>query len=162
MPSRDWNLSEVRIYRGLPDSTKDSKGYAAARRQISAWERDPITRVFGRALRYPQGWPGVKAQEKGIDVALAVDFVVMAVRDEYDIGIIMSSDTDLIPALEGVFALNPPRPIPEVAAWTSPTGYSSRLRVRGEKVVCHWLDASDYAAVADPRDYNVVTRASGV
>ena len=33
--------------------------------------------VIARDLRYPNDWPRRAAQEKGIDVALAVDFVVM-------------------------------------------------------------------------------------
>jgi uncharacterized LabA/DUF88 family protein len=52
-----------------------------------------------RPLRYP-GQAGEKPQEKGIDVALALDFVAMAMRGEYEVGILMSTDTDLKPALE--------------------------------------------------------------
>lgn len=154
-------LQEVRVYRGLPDSTRDPKAYGAARRQIAVWERDPLTRVFSRALRYPLGWPQEKAQEKGVDVALAVDFVVMAVRGEYDVGILMSTDTDLVPALEAVTMLNgDPHPRAEVAAWST-GGSSGRLRVPGRNLWCHWLDLSDYHAIADMRDYNIVTRATG-
>lgn len=48
-------------------------------------------------------WPPTdKAEEKGIDVALAIDFVAMAVEDKYDVGVIASCDTDLRPALEFV------------------------------------------------------------
>jgi hypothetical protein len=38
-------------------------------------------------LRYPPEWPRLPAQERGIDVALAVDFVMMAAHVEYDVGI---------------------------------------------------------------------------
>ncbi len=40
------------------------------------------------------------AQEKGIDVALCIDFVAMAIDGLYDVGVIVSTDTDLLPALE--------------------------------------------------------------
>ena len=33
---------------------------------------DGITAIR-RPLRYPRGWPTIPAQEKGVDVALAVD-----------------------------------------------------------------------------------------
>ena len=33
-------------------------------------------------------------------MALALDFVAMAMRGEYEVGILMSTDTDLKPALE--------------------------------------------------------------
>lgn len=39
-------------------------------------------------------------QEKGVDVQLAIDLIVGAYEDLYDIAIIVSSDTDLIPAIK--------------------------------------------------------------
>lgn len=53
--------------------------------------------MVARDLRYPAGWPAQPAQEKGIDVALAVDVVMMAARREFDVGVLFSSDTDLVP-----------------------------------------------------------------
>jgi hypothetical protein len=61
-------LTEVRVYRGQPDSTRDPKGYGANLRQCAAWERAGAT-VITRPLRYPAGWPSERAVEKGIDVA---------------------------------------------------------------------------------------------
>ena len=109
--------------------------------------------IVARALRYPAAYPREKPEEKGIDVALAVDFVMMAARDEYDVGILMSTDTDLVPALEAVSESRGPRC--EVAAWKNLRGGSSRLAVRGHDVPCHWLVAADYAAVCDDTDYTV-------
>ena len=40
--------------------------------------------------------------EKGVDVQIAVDICMKAVRDEYDQLILVSSDTDLIPAIDWV------------------------------------------------------------
>src|SRR5690606_17731727 len=84
---------------GLPSASKDPKGYAAARAQIATWKKDPDVAVIARPLRYPDDYPSGKAEEKGIDVALAVDFVMRAVKGSYDVGIIMSLDTDLKPAM---------------------------------------------------------------
>ena len=39
-------------------------------------------------------------KEKGTDVKIAVDLVVGAVDDQYDTAILVSSDTDLIPAVK--------------------------------------------------------------
>ena len=117
-----------------------------------------LVKVISRPLRYPADWPANPAQEKGIDVALAVDFVTMAVRREFDIGVLMSTDSDLLPALEAVVGLSG-RPYPrcEVAAWSRPGAYSRRLRVAGAKVWCHWLRPEDYAAAADLSDYTLPT-----
>lgn len=146
-------LQQVRIYRGRPDAGRDPRGYAAASRQCDTWRRQLGTKVFTRTLRYPFDWPHEKAREKGVDVALAVDFVAMAVRDEYDVGILMSVDTDLKPALEFVCDLSGVRPRCEVAAWSAPAGHSRRLSVSGHKVWCHWLGEADHRSVADPTDY---------
>ncbi|MBI2278993.1 MAG: NYN domain-containing protein [Candidatus Brennerbacteria bacterium] len=43
-----------------------------------------------------------KYREKGIDVKLATDLIVGAVDDQYDTALIVSSDTDLIPAIDWV------------------------------------------------------------
>jgi uncharacterized LabA/DUF88 family protein len=43
-----------------------------------------------------------KYHEKGVDVKLALDLVLGAVDDTYDKAILISSDTDLIPAIEQV------------------------------------------------------------
>lgn len=40
--------------------------------------------------------------EKGIDVHLAVDLLIGAYENTYDVAIVISSDTDLIPAIEKV------------------------------------------------------------
>ena len=39
-------------------------------------------------------------REKGVDVQIAIDLVIGAVENQYDIAIIVSSDTDLIPAMK--------------------------------------------------------------
>lgn len=102
----DRVLHQVRMYRGLPSSAKDPKGYGAARRQIAAWNKLPHVAVTARPLRYPRDYPASKPEEKGIDVQIALDFAMMAVRGEYDVGVLMSGDTDLLPALEEVIRLN--------------------------------------------------------
>ncbi len=150
----DRELTEVRIYRGRPDSLRDPMGYGANLRQGVAWERDPRVTVITRTLRYPPAWPAEKAQEKGIDVALAVDAVAMAVRGGYEVAIVMSTDTDLKPALEAIANLGgDPFPRCEVAAWSSPAGHSRRLSIAGARLWCHWLEEDDYRQVADPTDY---------
>lgn len=43
-----------------------------------------------------------KYREKGIDVKLATDLIVGAVDNQYDTAILISSDTDLVPAIDWV------------------------------------------------------------
>ena len=145
-------LSEVRVYTGRPEAVKDPKTYAAHMKQCSEWSRNGVT-IVHRALRYPRGWPAERAQEKGIDTALAIDFVTMAVDGAYDLGVIMSTDTDLLPALEFVRTRFPGQRHVAVAAWRSPHS-RRRLSIPGANVWCHWLSRDDYNAVADPTSYN--------
>lgn len=152
-------LKQVRVYRGIPIDSRDSKGYAAARRQHAEWQKNPKVEVFARPLRYPQGWPdrhlaGEKPGEKGVDVALAVDFVAMAVRGDFDAGILFSVDTDMKPVLEFVSSVDV-NARPEVAAWRNPgqTDYDRRLSLGRNRPFCHWLDEIDYNIVRDPTDF---------
>ncbi|MGV8085987.1 MAG: NYN domain-containing protein [Candidatus Bilamarchaeum sp.] len=43
-----------------------------------------------------------RTREKGIDVKLATDLIVGAVDNQYDTAIVISSDTDLVPAIDWV------------------------------------------------------------
>jgi uncharacterized LabA/DUF88 family protein len=150
----DRELLDVRVYRGQPDSQRDPRGYAANDRQCRHWETFPKATVTTRTLLYARNWPSEPAREKGIDVQLAVDLVAGAVRGNYEVAILMSTDTDLKPALEFVRDLHgAPYPRCEVAAWSSPRGHSRRLSIPGRQIWCHWLDAADYQAVADRTNY---------
>lgn len=156
----DRQLHQVRVYRGQPDATRDPRGYAANARQVAAWRQSPLVDVTTRTLRYPYGWPdshqaGEKPQEKGIDVALAIDFVSMAVAREFEVGVLMSTDTDLKPALEAVARLTPTQGIrAEVASWSSRVGYSRRLSISSRRLFCHWLGKDAYDQIVDATNYS--------
>ncbi|WP_349308076.1 MULTISPECIES: NYN domain-containing protein [unclassified Pseudofrankia] len=106
----------------------------------------PVSRSSGTSTRTSPPTP----QEKGIDVALAVDFVRLACTDAYDVGILFSRDSDLIPALEAVRDLEGGKTHVEVATWKG----SSRLRFPDSQLPwCHYLSAEDYEACRDDTDY---------
>jgi len=146
-------LQEVRVYTGLPDATKEPKTYSAHMKQCARWRKDGVE-VTTRVLRYPQDWPNSKAQQKGVDVALAVDFVALAIDSFYDVGVIASTDADLRPALEYVIKKCRNKCHVEVAAWfTQQT--KNRLSIPGINIWCHRLNRTDYDAIADLTDYNL-------
>ncbi len=148
---QERELRQVRMYRGMPDATKEQRANRAVRRQIAKWQAHPLVEVTTRPLRYPPDYPSSRAQEKGIDVQLALDFAMMAVRNEYDIGILMSNDTDLRPALEEVIQLG--THTVEVAAWHPLTAQRRRLTVRGSPLYCRWIDYRAYSTIQDNTDY---------
>ncbi len=141
-------LHQVRVYTGRPDSRKEPTSYAAHMKQCDYWEKCGV-KVIHRKLRYPQEWPNEKPIQKGVDVALALDFVIMACDDDYDIGVIASTDRDLIPAMEFVYSRFKGSPSFEVMAWAG----TNWLSIPKHKIWCHHLDINDYNNCADLTDY---------
>jgi uncharacterized LabA/DUF88 family protein len=144
---------EVRVYRGRPDSRREGQTHAAHMRQCQAWENAGAT-VITRPLRYPAGWPQVKEEEKGIDVQISIDMVMMAINGDLDVAILASTDTDLRPVLEAFHALPEKRATIEVSAWESLT-MQKKLQIPKLHVWSHRLDDEDYRRVRDKHDYNV-------
>ena len=141
-------LKEIRIYTGIPSKYKEPQSYSKFSKRIELWQSDPLVRVITRPLSYPLGWPksskpGEKPREKGIDVNIAIDFVTMAIRKEYEIGILFSVDTDLKPALEFVVG-NDVLARAEVAAWRQVADHQIRLALSSNRPFCHWLTEDDY------------------
>lgn len=147
-------LNEVRVYSGRPDPTKDPRTHAAHMKQCAAWSRGGAN-IITRPLRYPREWPNSKAQEKGIDVTLAIDFVSLAVDCLHDAGVLVSFDTDLIPAVEFVVKRPAMNCRVEVVGLNSSKTPKRRLRVPGYSLYCYWIDASFYGTIADTTDYNL-------
>jgi hypothetical protein len=148
------SLEGVRIYCGLPDPVKQPQGYAATSRQIGKWGSDPRVRVFARPLTYPRNWPTEPPRQKGVDVWLAVQYLGMAIRRQYDVGILISRDTDLVPALEEVQAIGGQCAC-EVVTWAPNSVTAGRLRTPGHPLWCHYIDRAGVEAIKDSRDYNV-------
>jgi uncharacterized LabA/DUF88 family protein len=151
----DRACHEVRVYRGRPDPRKEPQTNAAHMRQCRAWE-SAGARVITRPLRYPRNWrPGQKVEEKGIDVQIAIDMVMMAINGDLDVAILASTDTDQRPVLEAFHALPlDRRPIVEVMAWRSETA-NKRLNIPDHHVWAHFLEVSAYRRVRDKHDYNL-------
>ncbi|HET9895414.1 MAG TPA: NYN domain-containing protein [Streptosporangiaceae bacterium] len=90
---------------------------------------------------------GLPPQEKGIDVALAVDLVHLAYRRQYNALVVFSSDTDLLPALELVVSLRLGHV--GVACWSG----AKPLRFAGtNRPWCHFLGQNDWEAVIEDWD----------
>jgi len=155
-PTQTRKLVQVRIYTGRPDATKDPRTYGAHMRQSASWEQSGAT-VIARPLRYQGG--GLPPQEKGVDVALAVDLVTLAVDHAYGVGIVFSGDTDLKPALEYVAEHCASHCKIEVAAWKTPgQRFQSRLQIDSRRLWCHFLGVDVYGKVADDTNYAAPSR----
>jgi hypothetical protein len=96
---------------------------------------------------------GLPPREKGVDVKLAIDLVMKAIEDVYDVAIIASCDSDLNPAIDALLELKAlhGKPDVEVIAWE---GRRHNLG-RPPEVPFRWVGKLDYRAIQDPTDYNL-------
>lgn len=149
-------LDQIRVYTGAPANAHQPTAYRAYMKQRAIWIGSGV-KVFPRTLRYPPDWPKTKAQEKGVDVALAVDLVRYGTAERsFDVGIVVSTDTDLVPALEAVCDS------PETRAWGWPrvevmtwAPNKKQLRVPGKNIWCYKVDQAQYESVRDHTNYTL-------
>jgi uncharacterized LabA/DUF88 family protein len=148
-----YTLTFVGVYAGIAANSREPKTFAARRKQVAIWEKTGV-KVFTRRLQYPRAWPKEKAHEKGVDVKLAIDLVMKAIWDEFDVGIVASCDTDLTPAVEAVLATRErsEKPEVEVIAWK---GRDNKIGVSGVALTYRWIGDKDFNAIRDGTDYNV-------
>lgn len=142
---RNSVATAIRVYRGQPSPQHQPIPAAANDAQAADWTRDPRVQVTPRQLNY-RDWPNHPPQEKGIDVALAVDLMHLALRGQHNALVLFSSDTDLLPALESIVDLRL-RHV-EVACWA---GFKP-LRFPGSRPplpYCHFLGKQDWNATVD-------------
>lgn len=108
------SLLRVLVYRGEPSAEHDPKPYARNQAQKAEWMRDTRVQVTLRPLKYhlerdaagqlandADGRKIVKGKvEKGVDVLCALAVVREARKDETELVILASHDSDLEPALD--------------------------------------------------------------
>ena len=144
-------LLETRIYTGRPDGFVNPRGHAANVRQCRAWEESGVV-VHQRPLQYVNGR---SPTEKGIDVSIAVDLMNAAASGRFDVAVVCSADTDLIPAIEAVMnGYAGSTMAVEVAGWREGQ-YGQRIWIPGRDLPVNWLYRDNYDAVHDPTDYNI-------
>lgn len=147
-------LEYVKAFRGEPSTEHSPKGHSACQRQVRRWNQHPLVEGVTRQLDYSvvlerdyRGNPTRRlAREKGIDVLLALAIVGGAMRDEYDVAVLCSRDSDLMPALEETRRLGKRV---EMMCW----GRARPWVVGGRNVWCHHLQPHQYDQVSDETDY---------
>ena len=153
--SRPGVLDAVHVYRGRPSPDRQPVPAAANDMRTSAWSRDRRVNVVRRPLRYPRDFGEVgcteRPREKGVDVKLAIDLVRGSLEGSYDVAVLFSRDTDLLPAVEMVYQQHQRTGAGiELATWQG----TSRLRLEGTQVpYCHYLTEAEWQVCRDRYDY---------
>lgn len=92
----------VRYYIGAlkrqPGNEKSELMYANQQKLFGKLQQQQVRVVVGHLIRHPDK----TFHEKGVDVRLAVEMIRLARQDKLDIAYLISSDTDLVPAVEEV------------------------------------------------------------
>lgn len=99
------NLVGVRYYIGAlkrqRGNDKSEKLYADQQKLLASLQRQGITVTLGQLIQHPDK----TFHEKGVDVRLAVEMIRLARSGAYDVAYLLSSDTDLVAAVEEVKSL---------------------------------------------------------
>lgn len=151
----------VRVYTGVPSANRQPRWHRFWNNKIQAMKRAGVT-VTTRPLRYRKrhlfdedGEVEVitQAEEKGIDIRIALDLVRMARRDELDAAIIYSQDQDLnevVPEIEAISRLKG-REIPLASAF--PFAPHSHFDRGIDRTQWFRIERETYSACIDPTDY---------
>lgn len=156
-----WQIVETRFYTGVPDSRDDPLWHGFWLRKLAAMGRQGV-HVFSRSLSYrnktvrlPDGSTHTfrAAEEKGVDVRMALDIVRMAHRREYDVALILSQDQDLSEVAEEIrsVARGQGRWIKIASAFPGGPGTLNRRGI--DKTDWIRIDRATYDACLDRRDY---------
>lgn len=102
----DSELIQTRYYIGAlkrqRNNEKSEKMYADQQKLIAKLQQQNIFVILGQLIQHPDK----TFHEKGVDVRLAVEMIRFARENIYDIAYLVSSDTDLVAAVEEVHSFN--------------------------------------------------------
>lgn len=98
---KNSKITEIRFYVGRireeKDNPKSKRLKSKQDKLIATLQNQGIKVISGYILKSDGSY-----HEKGVDVAMAVDICMKAVRNEYSHLVLISSDTDLIPAIKEI------------------------------------------------------------
>ena len=101
--SNDYNLVNILYYNAPLNSKDNAEEYKKQQRFFEYLKKIPKLNIYlGRLEKRPNN----HKTEKGVDVKLAIDLLINAYNNNYDIAILISNDADFIPAIEEVQKLN--------------------------------------------------------
>ena len=161
--SKGWQLQQARFYTGVPDATDNAFWNGFWAKKLLAMSRAGVW-TFSRSLRYrnqtvklPDGSTHafLAAEEKGVDVRIALDVIRMAHRKEYDVALVFSQDQDLseVAAEVRVISLEQNRWIKVACAFPDSPAARNHRGINSTDWIR--IDRAAYDACIDPRDYRI-------
>lgn len=163
---RGWTLGKIHFYTGVHEARRNPFWHTYWMNKLTVMGSYGV-KTIPRRLRYrnrrvelPDGsrFSFPTAEEKGIDVRIAVDLIRMAHHGEYDVALIFSQDQDLVEVAEEirVIAKEQNRWIKLASAFPRSPAYSNSRGI--DKTDWIPIDKSLYDACLDARDYRPKSR----
>jgi uncharacterized LabA/DUF88 family protein len=156
-----WSLQGIRFYTGIPDLRHDAFWFQFWTAKLGTLGHRGIS-VYSRPLRYrkqeltlPDGttWSALVAQEKGIDVRIALDVIRMARQDDFDVAVLFSQDQDFSELADEIRSLSreQKRWIKLASAYPISPASINRRGINGTDWIK--IDRTTYDACIDHKDY---------
>jgi uncharacterized LabA/DUF88 family protein len=157
---KSWFLKQVRFYTGTPEAAEDPRWNAFWSKKLLTLKRQGV-HTFSRRLRYRDREIKIGeqvhlvrvAEEKGIDVRIALDCVGLALNEEYEVALIFSQDQDMSEVVDEIKKISriQKRWIRVACAFPLSASASNRRGINGAEWIP--IDQATYERCVDPRDY---------
>jgi uncharacterized LabA/DUF88 family protein len=160
-----WTPNLVRFYTGIPSPRESPMWAGYWSNRVLALKRAGVL-VTTRPLRYRTSYAFDEngdqkivtvAQEKGIDVRLALDIVSCAIKKQFDVAVIYSQDQDLKEVVVDVRDVAATLGRGIKLAFAFPSGPKATSRRGIDKTDWIHIEQADYDQCLDPRDYRPAT-----
>jgi|HigsolmetaAR202D_1030399.scaffolds.fasta_scaffold06944_3 Uncharacterized conserved protein len=156
-----WSLKQVRFYTGVPAPNEDPFWHNFWSKKLLTLKRQGV-HVFSRRLRYRNRKIRLKdgteheirvAEEKGIDVRIALDILRLALNNDLDVAVVFSQDQDMSEVADELKQISrrENRWIKMVSAFPDSATSSNRRGINNTEWIR--IDLATYNECVDPRDY---------
>lgn len=156
-----WRESGIRFYTGVPSAEKDPSRHGYWSNRLLAFRRSGIL-VESRPVRYrseevilPDGTKKhiETAQEKGIDIRIALDIIRLTLSRQLDVAVIFSQDQDLAEVVKEVkeIAKSQDRWVKVASAFPCGPKATSPRGINGSEWIK--IDEQNYNSCLDNKDY---------
>lgn len=142
-------VTDIRYYIGAvkqqagDDKEKSKKLYSDQQKFIAKLQQQNIEIILGQLIQHPDR----SFHEKGVDVKIAVEMIRYAREDKCDVLYLLSSDTDLVPAVEEVQSLGK-----KVVYVGAPHGQSFGLtKASNHTILLRKEDVLPFLTIIEPR-----------
>ncbi len=141
-------LAATYVFAGEPQREKHPHHWHSFDRLARHWRADGVRLVAGPKRKYSENANGLQVyREKGVDIALAIEALILAFSGAVDGLILVSADADFAPLVRELHPQRPGVAWVELGSWRYPGLYARMPDT--EYVLRHALTIEDFRAIED-------------